>query len=71
MDGNALRTLIVTFAGNIFLAVLAVVALTFLFKREFTRFAEFILLAVLVATFIYSPQVWVNVARSVANALGA
>lgn len=71
MTGEALRIAVLELVGNIFLAAAAIGAVTFLFRREFVRFAEFAFLAVLVATFVYSPEVWVGVGRSVAGLISA
>jgi hypothetical protein len=71
MTGAGVTSMILELVGNIFVAAAAIGAVTFLFKREFVRFAEFAALAVLVATFVYTPEVWVNVGRAVANLIGA
>lgn len=71
MTGEALKDTILVLVGNIFLAAAAFGAVMFLFKRELVRFAEFAVLAVLVATFVYVPEVWVGVGRAVAALIGA
>ena len=71
MTGEGLRIMVLELVGNIFVAAAAIGAITFLFRREFVRFAEFALLAVLVATFVYVPDVWVNVGRAVASIIGS
>jgi hypothetical protein len=71
MTGTGLRTLVLELIGNIFVAAAAIGAVTFLFRREFVRFAEFAVLAVLVATFVYAPEVWIGVGRAVANVIGS
>lgn len=70
MTGEGLRIMVMELVGNIFLAAAAIGAVTFLFRREFVRFAEFAFLAVLVATFVYVPEVWVGVAEAVASVIG-
>jgi hypothetical protein len=69
--GTNLRTMVLELVGNIFLAAAAFGAVTFLIRREFVRFAEFAALAVLVATFVFVPEVWVGVGRAVASVIGA
>lgn len=71
MTGESLRIMVLELVGNVFLAAAALGAVTFLFRREFVRFAEFAFLAVLVATFVYVPEVWVGVAEAVATVIGA
>jgi len=71
VTGAGIRDLVLEFAGNIFLAVVALAAVTFLVRREFVRFAEFALLAVLVATFVFVPEMWVGIGRAVAQVIGA
>ncbi|MBW3561536.1 MAG: hypothetical protein KY437_03480 [Actinobacteria bacterium] len=68
---EALTQLLREMFGNIFLATSGGAALVFLFRREFVRFVEFIVLAVFVATFVYFPHAWVDVARLVAEGIGA
>lgn len=71
MTGEGLRDMLLQLVGNMFLAAAAIGALMFLFRREFVRFAEFAVLSVLVATFVFMPEVWVGVARSVGAVIGA
>ncbi len=71
MTGEGLRTMVLELVGNVFLAAAAIGAVTFVFRREFVRFAEFAVLAIFVATFVYAPTVWVEVGRSVAALIGA
>lgn len=71
MTGESLRTMVLELVGNIFLAAAALGALTFLFRREFVRFAEFALLAILVATFVFTPEVWAGLGRTVGDVIGS
>lgn len=71
MTGEGLRDMLLQLVGNIFLAAAALGSIVFLFKREFVRFVEYAVLAVLVATFVYTPQVWVGVGRALAAVIGA
>lgn len=71
MTGDGLREMLLQLVGNMFLAAAAIGAVMFLFRREFVRFAEFALLSVMVATFVFVPEVWVGVGRSVATVIGA
>lgn len=67
---EALTDLLRDLFGNVFLAASGGAALVFLFRREFVRFAEFVVLAVLVATFVYFPEMWIAVAEAVAERVG-
>lgn len=69
MTGEALRDMLLQLGGNMFLAISSLMAVMFLFRREFVRFAEFAVLAVLVATFVFVPEVWVGVGRAVATVI--
>lgn len=71
MSGDGLRIMVLELVGNVFLAAAAIGAVTFLVRREFVRFAEFAALAVLVATFVFVPEVWVGVGRTVAAVIGS
>lgn len=70
MTGEGLRTFLQTIVGNIFLAGMGAGALVFLFRREFVRFAEFAVIATLVATFIFTPEMWVKLAGALTDAFG-
>lgn len=70
MTGEGFRALVTTFAGNIFLAFMGLGAIVFLFKREMTQFVQFAVVALLVASFIYTPDFWVGASKAVAQALG-
>ncbi len=70
MTGEGLRTFLQQIVGNIFLAGMGAGALVFLFKREFVRFAEFAVISVLVASFVFTPQLWVNLSKAMADAFG-
>jgi hypothetical protein len=71
MTGEALRVMVLELVGNIFLAATAVGAVMFLFRREFVRFAEFAVLSILVASFVFTPEVWAGLGRVVGGAIGA
>ena len=71
MEGEGLKTLLQTFAGNIFIGILAAASLIFLIKREFVRFVEFAVLAVLIGVLIYQPGVVKGISDAVARAMGS
>lgn len=71
MTGEGLRIMVLELVGNIFLAAAAIGAVTFLLRREFVRFVEFAALAVLVATFVFVPEVWAGVGKAVASVIDA
>ncbi|GAA3225087.1 hypothetical protein [Nonomuraea helvata] len=59
-----------SFFAPLFLAVVSVVALVFLFTRELTRFAQFMLLAIAIGVIFYVPNIIEVLAKGVAGALG-
>lgn len=58
------------FFGPIFLVVVGIVAIFFLFTREITRFAQFLVLAVGIAVVFYTPGIIPSIATAIAKALG-
>lgn len=69
--GEGLRTMLQTLVGNVFLATMGLGAIVFLFQRQFVRMAEFAVIAIIVATFIYTPELWTGAGKAVAGAFGA
>ena len=56
--------------GPIFLGTVSIMAVFFLFTRETTRFAQFLLLAILVAVVFYTPGIVQVIAEAITGALG-
>ena len=56
--------------GPLFLVIVSIVALFFLFTREITRFAQFILLAIGIGIIFYVPNIIEVTAKAIAKALG-
>ncbi|WP_232835990.1 hypothetical protein [Actinocorallia populi] len=56
--------------GPLFLVIVSIVALFFLFTREITRFAQFVLLAIGIGIIFYVPDIIEVTATSIARALG-
>jgi hypothetical protein len=67
---QGLVTWLQTLLAPLFLGAVGIAALFFLFKREITQFAQFILLAVAIAVVFYWPGVIQTVASGIAKALG-
>jgi hypothetical protein len=67
MDGAALSNAIRVFVGNIFLALAAVGSVTYLARREFVRLAEFGAATIIIATFVYTPEMYRAVAEFLAG----
>lgn len=59
-----------TFFGPLFLVIVSIVAIFFLFTREITRFAQFVLLAIAIGVIFYVPNIIEVTARAIAGALG-
>jgi lipopolysaccharide export LptBFGC system permease protein LptF len=55
-DPNAFVTAIRGFIGPIFVLALGLIALTFLMKRQITKFLQFFLIAVLVGAFFWNGE---------------
>lgn len=53
--------------GPIFLAIIGILALTFLAKKQMKRFIEFIILAIAVAVLFYDPGIVKNLANAIAG----
>ena len=71
MNGAGLRSMIQDLVGNVFMACLGLAAVVFLFQRQFVRLAEFAVIGVITATFIYTPELWTGMGKAVAHAFGA
>lgn len=56
--------------GPLFLVIVSIVALFFLFTREITRFAQFIMLAIGIGIIFYVPNIIEVTAKAIAKALG-
>lgn len=58
------------FFGPLFLVIVSIVAIFFLFTREITRFAQFVILAIAIGIIFYVPNIIETTARAIATALG-
>ena len=56
--------------GPLFLGIVGIVAISFLFTREITKFVQFLVLAVAIAVIFYTPSIVQTLATGIANALG-
>ena len=56
--------------GPLFLGIVSIGAIFFLFTREFTRFVQFMVLAVAIAVVFYTPSIVQTLAQGIAKALG-
>jgi hypothetical protein len=70
VNTQSLVTYLQTLLGPVFLGVIGFMAVTFLFKHEITKFAEFIVLAILIAVVFYTPGIIQTFAAALASALG-
>lgn len=69
-DTDGLADFLRSFFGPLFLVIVSIVAIFFLFTREVTRFAQFILLAVFIGIVFYVPGVVEVIAVALARAMG-
>jgi hypothetical protein len=67
---QSLVTYLQALIAPLLLGTIGIMAVVFLFKREITKFAEFLVLAVGVAIVFYTPQVIQVIATGIAAALG-
>lgn len=58
------------FFGPLFLVIVSIVAIFFLFTREITRFAQFIILAIFIGIVFYVPGIIETIAVAIARAMG-
>lgn len=70
VDTSGLASWLRTFFGPLFLVIVSIVAIFFLFTREITRFAQFIILAIAIGVIFYVPNIIEVTARAIAHALG-
>lgn len=54
----------------LFIGGIGIIAVLFLFTRELTKFAQFLILAVAVAIVFYTPAIIEVIARGITHALG-
>lgn len=69
-DSEGLAKFLRDFFGPLVLVVISIIAGFFLFTREITRFAQFLVVAVLVAIIFYYPQLLEVIAGAIVRALG-
>lgn len=69
-DTSGLASWLRSFFGPLFLVVVSIVAIFFLFTREITRFAQFLILAIAIGVIFYVPGIIETTARAIASALG-
>lgn len=69
-DTGGLADFLRSFFGPLFLVIVSIVAIFFLFTREITRFAQFLLLAIFVGIVFYVPGVIEVIAVALARAMG-
>lgn len=69
-DTEGLADWLRSFFGPLFLVIVSIVAIFFLFTKEITRFAQFIVLAIFIGIVFYFPGVIEAIATGVASALG-
>lgn len=70
IDTGGLANWLRTFFGPLFLVIVSIVAIFFLFTREITRFAQFVILAIAIGVIFYVPNIIEVTARAIARALG-
>ncbi|GAA3723038.1 hypothetical protein HDA32_000757 [Spinactinospora alkalitolerans] len=69
-DTSGLADWLRGFFGPLFLVIVSIVAIFFLFTREITRFAQFIILAIFIGIVFYVPGIIEVIATAIARAMG-
>lgn len=69
-DTGGLADFLRGFFGPLFLVIVSIVAIFFLFTREITRFAQFIILAIFIGIVFYVPGIIEVIAVALARAMG-
>lgn len=70
LSTQGLATYLQGLVAPLFLGITGIAAIFFLFTREFTKFVQFVVLAVAVAVIFYTPRIVQTLALGIANALG-
>ena len=63
--GETLRSGVLTFAGNLFIAIFAVAALGFMLRRERVEAFAFLAVATIIGTVVYASEQWEGLFREV------
>ena len=69
-DTGGLAEFLRGFFGPLFLVIVSIVAIFFLFTREITRFAQFMILAIFIGIVFYVPGIIEVIAVALARAMG-
>ncbi|HJE60079.1 MAG TPA: hypothetical protein K8V84_16470 [Nocardiopsis listeri] len=69
-DTDGLADFLRGFFGPLFLVIVSIVAIFFLFTREITKFAQFLILAILIGLIFYVPGIVEVIAVALARAMG-
>lgn len=69
-DTGGLAEFLRGFFGPLFLVLVSIVAIFFLFTREITKFAQFMILAIFIGIVFYVPGVIEVIAVALARAMG-
>ena len=69
-DTGGLADFLRGFFGPLILVIVSIVAVFFLFTREITRFAQFIILAIFIGIVFYVPGIIEVIAVALARAMG-
>ena len=70
IDFGNLKTAILAMVGNLFIAGLVIAAIPHLLRRELVRFVEFLGVAIVIASVVYTPQAYVAMGQGLGKLLG-
>ena len=70
IDFGNLKTAILAMVGNLFIAGLVIAAIPHLLRRELVLFVEFLAVAIVIASVVYTPQAYVAMGQGLGKLLG-
>ena len=70
LSSQGLVTYLQGLFGPLFLGIVGFTAVFFLFTKEIMRFAQFVILAVVIAVIFYTPVIIENLASAITKAIG-
>jgi hypothetical protein len=70
IDFSSLKDAILAMVGNLFIAGLVIGAIPHLLRRELVRFVEFLAVALVIGSVVYTPDAYVAMGTGLGKLLG-